>query len=280
MDDCDDQVFDTQGTSARLVWTGRAEDGSCIVVHADRSAAAEVERRWPPVGLAVVDTSRPTIVEPAVESVVEVHVDGGSVEVFVDGRSALGGWDRLESELGLFAAERLVGRVAVHAAVIETEAGALVVPGVSGAGKTTLCTAARTAGLRVLSDEFALVDTSTLLVAGWSRPMRVRTPDGPVRVALPEGLSSPIRVALVALVVHDPHGPGLRRLDESEVVVGLLANTVCARRQPEASFATAVALARLAAGVGGTRGEAAEALDELCRLACGNQASPDGPGRA
>lgn len=102
--------------------------------------------------------------------------------VFVDGLASPGGWERIESELALFAAERLNGLVAIHAAlVLEPHSGrALLVPGPSGVGKSSLCVAAAAASAMVLSDEFALADAATGLVTRWQRPLRVRRSDGGV----------------------------------------------------------------------------------------------------
>lgn len=71
----------------------------------------------------------------------------------------LEGGDRVESELALFAAERLAGQVAVHSAAIAMRGRVLLVPGPTGVGKSSLCAAAAAeAGATVLSDEYALVD--------------------------------------------------------------------------------------------------------------------------
>lgn len=242
---------------------GCAGDGTEVSVRwrSDDPAAVEAELawRWPPLGLARLSSPSGGPVEMSVD----VVVNGGEVEVTVDGQPAPGGWDRVESELGLFSAERLRGSVAVHAAVVETTNGAMVVAGTSGSGKSTLCAAARELGLRVHSDEYALVDEASGAVRGWPRPMRLRTPDGPVRVPLQAGVGEPLPVALVVLVAYEPDGPGLRAATQGEAVMGLLANTVCASRRPSEAFAAAVALARSAPAVSGTRGDAEVALVEL-----------------
>ncbi len=257
-----------RATPAVEVVTGIAEDGSCIAVTLGRPALAEMRRRWPPLGLRWVDGQTLGQVERSV--LIGAGPDGP--EVLVDGRPSTGGWDRVESELGLFAAERLAESVAVHAAVIEVEQGVIVIPGRSGVGKTTLCMAARAAGLRVWSDEYALVDVASGAVGGWPRAMRVRTAGGPVRVALGESSDVDGRSAspvLVALVEHDPDGPDLRPLTSGEVVMGLLANTVCAERAPDRSLTAALAVAAVARGVGGARGEAEAAIGALVGLTRG-----------
>lgn len=88
----------------------------------------------------------------------------GEPTVTVDNAQSPGGWDRVESELALFAAERLENLVAVHAALILRQGRALLVPGPSYSGKSTLAVAAAAAGAAVLSDEYALVDPASGLV--------------------------------------------------------------------------------------------------------------------
>ncbi len=49
----------------------------------------------------------------------------------------------------------------------------------------------------------------------------------------------------------------------SEIATELLANTVSAQRHPDLAFTAALAIARHSTGLRGTRGDSAEALDEL-----------------
>lgn len=257
---------DEHTAPVREVITGVAEDGTCVAISFDRSAREELVRRWPPIGLISVDgpVSGPS------ERTLDIGRGPTGPEVLVDGELSPGGWDRVESELALFAAERLTELVAVHAAVIDVGWGAVVVPGRSGSGKTSLCVAARAAGLRVRSDEYALVEPATAHVIGWPRPMRVRTAGGPVRVDLgddgQEGRAA-LEVVLVAQVEFDPSGPGLREVTPGEVAMGLLANTVAARRSPDRSLTAALGVAAAARGIAGTRGDAERAIRELVRLA-------------
>lgn len=105
---------------------------------------------------------------------------GHGVEVRVDGVARPGGDAAAESAIGLFAAEHLRELVAVHAAVLLMGGGAVLVPGVSHSGKSSLCAAALNAGVVVWSDEFALVHADGQ-VSAWPRPLRLRTAAGVVR---------------------------------------------------------------------------------------------------
>ncbi len=194
--------------------------------------------------------------------------DDGSAVAVVDGREASGGWDRVESTLGLFAAEHLVTRVAVHAGVVEWRGRALVMPGPSHAGKSTLTLALAEMGAGVLSDEYAIVDPATGWVSAWPRAVRRRRADGGLdRVPTPEPPRTPVPVGLVAFVRHRPAEAGeLRPITAAEAVLGLLDNTVSAQLRPETALTAALAVARAAPAVTGERGEADAAAGELLAL--------------
>ncbi|MFM2183543.1 MAG: hypothetical protein RJB61_1837 [Actinomycetota bacterium] len=210
---------------------------------------------------------------------------GVEFDVLVDGERRPGGDAAAESALGLFAAEHLRELVAVHAAVLMTDGGAVLVPGASYSGKSTLCAAAVDAGVEVWGDEFALLHRDGR-VSGWPRPIRLRTASGIVRRPLnghglhggdgmhgahddrdSRPLPGPARVALVAAVAYSSSGWSVTTSTAAEVVVDLLANAVPAARRPAESFTAAVAVSTSAVGVRGTRGEAAEAVERLRDLA-------------
>jgi HprK-related kinase A len=62
----------------------------------------------------------------------------------------------------------------LHAAVIAKDAGAIVMPGVPGAGKSTLCAALALSGWRVLSDEHALIPPGSTDVVPLCRPISLK----------------------------------------------------------------------------------------------------------
>lgn len=64
--------------------------------------------------------------------------------------------------------------VAMHAAVVERGGRALIISGESGAGKSTLCAALVLDGWRLLSDEFALLDPDTGMLAPLPRPVSLK----------------------------------------------------------------------------------------------------------
>lgn len=239
---------------------GRAEDGAVIVVVVPGHLLGTVEDFWPARGL-----ERLAETPSGADRVVSLRSSlGGTLEVEVDGAAGIGGWHRVESELSLFAAERLVGLVAVHAAGIASGGRVLMVPGFSGVGKSRLCLAAATAGATVLTDEFVLVDPRDGTVTGLHRPIRIRTASGGIDrhdLAQP---TAPLPVGLVALVSFTgQQPPSIEEIPSARAVLGLLDNTICAQSRPDDAMDAALAVAKSCPAVAGTRGEAATALQEL-----------------
>lgn len=244
-----------------LAW-GVADDGAVVEVQVGAGAVPALDRAWPPRGL---ERGSDAPASPATLKVsARVLAPGTEPQVEVDGVLVPGGWHRVESELALFAAERLAGLVAVHAAVIAASGRALLVPGPSMSGKSTMCVAAVEAGAVVLTDEYALVEPTSGLVVGWRRPVKMRRESGRIERLDLVVESDPIPVGLVALVRHDATaGLAIEEIPPADAVLGLLGNTVCAQSRPDEALDAALALVDGAATVAGTRGEAAEAVAVL-----------------
>jgi len=62
----------------------------------------------------------------------------------------------------------------VHAAVLEKDGRGIIMPGVPGSGKSTLCAAMSLRGWRLLSDEMALVDPRSLTITPVPRPVSLK----------------------------------------------------------------------------------------------------------
>lgn len=62
----------------------------------------------------------------------------------------------------------------LHAAVVEKNNKALILPGQPGAGKSTLCAALVNSGWRLLSDEMAVIDPDTLELIPVVRPVSLK----------------------------------------------------------------------------------------------------------
>ncbi|KQP47756.1 aldolase [Pseudorhodoferax sp. Leaf274] len=62
----------------------------------------------------------------------------------------------------------------IHAAVLERNGRAVILPGDPGAGKSTLTAALALSGWRLLSDEIALIDRDDGLLVGLARPVNLK----------------------------------------------------------------------------------------------------------
>ena len=80
----------------------------------------------------------------------------------------------------------------IHAAVVEREGRALVMPGAPGSGKSTLAAGLTLSGWRLLSDEFALVSLQDGLIAPLPRPVSLKNESiETIRRAFPHAVLGP-----------------------------------------------------------------------------------------
>jgi len=177
----------------------------------------------------------------------------------------------LESDLHFRVAISARRRLFVHAGVVGWRGRAIVIPGVSRSGKSTLVAALVRAGGTYYSDEYAVLDTHGR-VHPYSRPIALRGSDGePTRKLAPEALggragNAPLPIGLVALTAFRAGARWRpRQLSPAEAVLGLMEHTVLARLRP--GFAMKI-LRNAAAGaltLRGSRGEADQAAVALLR---------------
>lgn len=175
--------------------------------------------------------------------------------------------ERLESDLQLYVAEAARQRLFVHAGVVSFNNQAVVIPGRSFSGKTTLVRELITAGAIYYSDEYALIDARGR-VHPYPKPLSLRGKPGEKteRRSIEElGATAGIKPLPVAMVVVSRYKAGARwrprLLSGGRGVLEILANTVSARRNPARALATlnrAVSGARIFKGA---RGEASETAD-------------------
>ena len=178
--------------------------------------------------------------------------------------------EALERDLQLYVAERARRRVFVHAGVVGWRGRAIVIPGRTMSGKTTLVRALVRAGATYYSDEYAVLDERGR-VHPYLKPMSIRENGGgrPKKI-LPEALggTTGVRPLPVGLVVATSYREGARwrprPLSPGRAVMELLAHTVSARHDPERAFATLRSATAEAMVLKGARGEAVVSLD-LCK---------------
>lgn len=175
----------------------------------------------------------------------------------------------LESDLALYVAERAPRRIFVHAGVVGWEGQAILIPGSTLSGKTSLVSALLRAGATYYSDEYAVLDERGR-VHPFPRPLSIREKEGALsvkRAAVEFGArtgTKPIPVGLVAVTSYK-EGARFRprRLSEGRGILELLANTVPVRRRPKTALATLGRAVREVPILKGVRGEADDAAKAL-----------------
>jgi hypothetical protein len=186
--------------------------------------------------------------------------------------------ETLRSDLQLTVAAEAHRRIFVHAGVVGWRGRAILVPGRSDSGKSTLVAALVRAGATYYSDEYAVLDEQGR-VHPFPVPLQVRAPGAPDRRIPVESLAPHARAGRqalpVGLVVLTRHRAGARfrprALTRGEAMLALLDNTVPARRRPERALAFLEAATREARACKGARGEA----DAAARLVL-DRLAPDG----
>jgi hypothetical protein len=177
-------------------------------------------------------------------------------------------------DVELYVAERATRRVFVHAGVVGWRGRAIVVPGRSFSGKTTLVEELVRAGATYYSDEYAVFDPKGR-VHPFPRPLSVRHDGGQVQERRPmESLGSvpgerPLPVGLVAVTEYKPRVLGWRprRLSAGQGVLELFAHAVAARRRPEAVLTALAGATADALILKGRRGEAGRAAATILERA-------------
>ncbi|MFL6257420.1 MAG: hypothetical protein ACJ74T_20640 [Pyrinomonadaceae bacterium] len=181
-------------------------------------------------------------------------------------------FERFESDLQLFVAEAARRRVFVHAGVVGWKGRAVLVPGRSFTGKTTLTAELVKAGADYYSDEFAVLDREGR-VHPYAKQLAVRG-EGfrQQKVSVEEfGGRAATKPLPVGLVVMSEFREGARwrpqTLSMGQGSLALLANTVPARLRPLEVLETLERVVRGATVIRGARGEAAEAVRSILERA-------------
>jgi hypothetical protein len=180
------------------------------------------------------------------------------------------GW-ALAAHAEPFVAERAPDHLFVHAGVVGWEGRAIVMPGASFAGKTTLVQAWLEAGATYYSDEFAVLDRAGR-VHPFARPLSIR--DGStaltrrVPVATPgaETGTTPLPIGLVLVTSYRAGARWRpRRLTPAMTLLSLMRNTVAARGNPEHSMPILKQAASSGIGFAGPRCEARPLVSAVLR---------------
>jgi hypothetical protein len=200
----------------------------------------------------------------------EVRVNGEFLQEYSTEAEAI---NAIENEMSFDLGEQSPDYVFVHAGVVAWQGQAIVLPGRSMAGKSTLVRALIEAGATYYSDEYAVLDQQ-----GWVHPY-------PRSLSIRQNLHSwPLRVPpqeLGVLVGEEPLPIGQviftryqadrsewqpRRLSPARTVLGMMEHTLTARTQPEKSLHALQKAASHAHGLTGTRGDAIRTARQLLAL--------------
>jgi hypothetical protein len=178
--------------------------------------------------------------------------------------------DAFERHAELLAAERARDSLFVHAGVVAWRGRAIVVPGASGSGKTSLVRAFLSAGATYYSDEYARLDREGR-VHPYARPLAIRH-DSNVRVShTAEELGSstgtrPLPVGLILVTSYRPDARWRpRRLSAARAMIALMQHTVAARRSPEYSMPILKAAVTQATTIESERPDAAVVVNDIVR---------------
>lgn len=173
--------------------------------------------------------------------------------------------ERLEADVQLYVAERARRRIFVHSGVVGWRGKAILLPGRTLTGKTTLVTELLRLGATYYSDEYAALDPRGR-VHPYARRLSVRrgaADPRPARQAAGEfGAVVGHKPLPVGLVAFTQYKPGVRwrprRLTAGQGIIALLENAVPARSRPQACLATLREVVSAARLLKGARGEARE----------------------
>ncbi|HVZ78293.1 MAG TPA: hypothetical protein VG818_09965 [Gemmatimonadaceae bacterium] len=180
--------------------------------------------------------------------------------------------------VGALAPERLF----VHAGAVAWQDRAIILPGSSGAGKTTLVVALVGAGATYYSDEYAVLDSRGHLHP-YARPISCRqganrrlTLDAERDLGARRG-TTPLPVALV---VHTVYRPGAdwapRPMSPGESALGAFAHVVAARERAAFAFSALSRAISHAVSLQGDRGDADATASAILQLAGQIPLSPRG----
>lgn len=243
--------------------------GVTVAVTADPEHFAAVSGFLPPCARPVRDAP-----EPGRFALVK-EKDGGLLSIMCDEEPIAGPFDLrlalgiLDAELRMYIALHAPNHVFVHAGVVGVEDRAIVLPGRSFAGKTTLVAALVKAGAEYWSDEYAVLDADGL-VHPYPKPLSVRindtreTDEQPVESLGGRAGDRPLPVAVIAFTSYRPGAAwALSARTAGEGAVKLLEHSIAARSRPKQVLAAVRRAATDAVVLEGERGDAGPVASAL-----------------
>jgi hypothetical protein len=211
----------------------------------------------------------------AIDDLLQVKLDGRPMCQPIEKALALGVFD---SQLRLTVAKLAPERTFIHAGVVASAGRAIVLPGASFAGKTTLVSALIRQGATYLSDECAVLDANGL-VHPYARSLSMRSPDAKrgthpqVTTAVPAAslgaqvADEAVPIALIATVSYRADASWNPEFGSpAEGALALMSHAVNASTEPAETLRLVSAAAQNATVLHGERGDAQEAAAELLKL--------------
>jgi hypothetical protein len=159
-------------------------------------------------------------------------------------------------------------RLFVHAGVVGWQRGAIVIPGRTHSGKSSLVAALVAAGATYYSDEYAVLDDAGL-VHPFARPLGIRDETGRTRHVDPDSIGAAIgdTPLPIRLVIATQYAFGAewrpKRLSPGETVLALLENTVAVRSRPADTLKTLATAVRDTEALSSLRGDATSLAEQL-----------------
>jgi len=183
----------------------------------------------------------------------------------------------LETDLHRYTAEATSDMTFLHAGVVGWQGSAIVFPGPSLSGKTTLVREILRLGATYYSDEFAVVDSSGL-VHPFARPLGIREDSSYAQTkysAEELGATAGVKPLPMGMAVICKYEAGARwqpaPLSQGQGALELLANSVAVRSQPDQTLRRLQKLVRHTIFIQGTRGEAHRAAASILNLSCAHK---------
>lgn len=180
-------------------------------------------------------------------------------------------YEAFDSDVRLQIGTLVKGKLFVHAGVVGWRGRAIVIPGRSFSGKTTLVAALVKAGAIYYSDEYGVFDADGL-VHPYSRRLSIRQEGGErvKRCPVEElGGISGTEPLPVGLVIHTQYQSGVQwnpqQISLGQAVLALLDNTIVARLRPDFALPILANAVSGAVAFEGGRGEVEDAARTILK---------------
>ena len=246
--------------------------GARIGIRTAESVASDPRPRLPPRARLITPEDYDTVYsvksipsESSSHTTYQLKRDGVSVGSY---RSLSQICRELESDMHFRVALAARDFLFIHAGVVQWKGQAVVVPGRTETGKSSLIMALVHAGGEYFSDEYAVLDREGR-VHPYPKPLSQRREGGPPRLHTAEALGSqqeapavPMGLAVITRFL-DGAAWNPQRISKAQVMTALFDNTVVAQSRPEFALSVLAKAVEGTEGLEGERGEASEMASAL-----------------